>query len=233
MKSAEWNLGKWSMVLLRALLVWLACLGYARAWTVGELLEGVQKSYKQIKDLQADFHQEATLPMLNRVTQAGGRLYLKLPGKMRWEYLKGQEKIVVINGSTMWFYEPNEQQVTITDLTKVPNSQELLTFLTGMGDLRKDFLVDEAQIPVETKEGYFMVKLLPKSKTSQWTSLRLLIEPGSFHVVQTSFEGIQGERTHIQYYNIKTDQGLPEELFQFKIPEGAEVLHYPAQGPKP
>jgi len=232
-KIAEWNLGKWSMVFGIALVVWFACLGYVRAWTVGELLEGVQKSYKKIKDLQADFHQEATLPMLNRVTEAGGRLYLKLPGKMRWEYLKGQEKIVVINGSTMWFYEPNEQQVTITDLTKVPNSQELLTFLTGMGDLRRDFLVDETQSPVETKEGYFMVKLLPKSKTSQWTSLRLLIEPGSFHVVQTAFEGIQGERTHIQYYNIKTDLGLPEELFQFKIPEGAEVLHYPAQGPKP
>lgn len=233
MKRAEGKKGKWRAVFPTAWVCWLALAGCAQAWTVGELLEGVQKSYKQIKDLQADFHQEATLPMLNRVTEAGGRLYLKLPGKMRWEYLQGQEKIVVINNNTMWFYEPNEQQVTVTDLTKVPNSQELLTFLTGMGDLRREFLVEETQAPVETKEGYFMVKLLPKSKTSQWTSLRLLIDPRSFHVVQTAFEGIQGERTIIQYYNIKTDLGLPEELFHFEIPEGAEVLHYPTQRPNP
>ncbi len=216
-----------------AVICWLACLGYARAWSVAELLDGVQKSYKKIRDLQADFRQEATLPMLNRVTEAGGRLYLKMPGKMRWEYLQGQEKLVVINENTMWFYEPNEQQVTITDLTKLPNSQELLTFLTGMGDLRREFLVEEAQAPVETKEGYFMVKLLPRSKTSQWTTLRLLIDPRNFHVVQTAFEGIQGERTVIHYSNISTDLGLPEELFQFKIPEGAEVIHYPAEGTKP
>lgn len=233
MNSGELKKRKWTIVFRAALVCWLACVGYAQAWTVGELLDGVQKSYKKIKDLQADFHQEATLPMLNRVTEAGGKLYLKLPGKMRWEYLQGQEKIVVINGDTMWFYEPNEQQVTITDLTKVPNSQELLTFLTGMGDLRREFLVEETQVPVETKEGYFMVKLLPKSHTSQWTSLRLLIDPRSFHVVQTAFEGIQGERTLIQYFNIRTDLGLPEELFQFKIPEGAEVIHYPVQGSRP
>ncbi len=233
MKSAQWCWGKSRGVFSIAAVCWLGWLGSAQAWTVAQLLDGIQDKYKKIRDLQAEFHQEATLPMLNRVTEAGGMLYLRLPGKMRWEYLQGQEKVVVINGNTMWFYEPNEQQVTITDLSKVPNSQELLTFLTGMGDLRREFLVEETQAPVETKEGFLMVKLLPRSSTSQWTSLRLLVDPRSFHVVQTAFEGIQGERTVIHYYNIRTDLGLPEELFQFNIPQGAQVLHYPAEGPKP
>ena len=233
MKRPEQAAGWVVIFCCAAALCWVTGLGTAQAWTVSELLDGVQRRYKQIRDLEAEFRQEATLPMVNRVTEAAGKLYLKIPGKMRWEYLEGQEKIVVINGDTMWFYEPAEQQVTVTDLSRVPNSQELLTFLTGMGDLRREFLVEEAQPPVETREGYLGVKLLPKSKSSQWTSLRLLVEPGTFHVVQTAFEGLQGERTLIQYYNIRTDLGLPEELFHFKIPEGVDVLHYPPDRPKP
>lgn len=223
----------WMGFLWATALLWTAGQGAAQAWTVSEILAGVQMRYQEIRDLEADFLQEATLPMVSRVTEARGRLYLKIPGKMRWEYLEGQEKIVVINGHTMWFYEPREQQVTITDLNRVPNSQELLTFLTGMGDLRKEFIVDEGQTLVETREGYAMVKLLPRSRSSQWTSLRLLVDPRTFHVVQTAFEGVQGDRTVIQYHNIRTDVGLPEELFQFQIPEGAEVLHYPPEGTRP
>lgn len=233
MRGARHRKGGWMSILWAAASLWLAGPWGAQAWTVSEILEGVQRRYQEIRDLQADFLQEATLPMINRVTEAKGRLYLKIPGKMRWEYLDGQEKIVVINGHTMWFYEPREQQVTVTDLRKVPNSQELLTFLTGMGDLRKDFLVDEAQAPVETPEGFLSVRLFPRSRSSQWTSLRLIVEPGSFHVVQSAFEGIQGDRTVIQYHNIRTDVGLSEDLFEFQIPEGAQVLHYPPEGNRP
>lgn len=215
-----------------ALMIVLAWAGGSlgeKRWTTGEVLEKVQVHYSQIRTLQAQFEQETTLPTLNRVTRARGVLYLRLPGKMRWEYLEGQEKIIIINGSTMWFYEPQEGQVTITDLARVPDSQELLTFLTGVGDLRKDFLADEESPAVKTTDGNLMVQLFPKSASSQWKSLKLVVDPKSFNVVQTAFDGIQGERTIISYRGFVIDQELGEDLFTFHIPPGVEVLHYPRE----
>ncbi len=213
---------------------WLTALvffisGSTVAWglTPEEIADGVQRRYREIRDLQADFHQQTTLPMMDRVTEAKGRLYLKLPGKMRWDYLEGQKKAVIISETTMWFYEPVEKQVTVTDLTRLAHSREMLTFITGMGDLKKDFLLDSSQSPPETREGYVTIHLLPREKNSQWTHLRLLVDPKTFQVAQTAFEGVQGDRTVIDFKNIRTDLGLSDDLFKFEIPEGVDVLHYP------
>jgi outer membrane lipoprotein carrier protein len=199
----------------------------AWSWTQEEIVDKIQQHYREIKDLQADFHQETTLPMMNRVNEASGRLYLKIPGKMRWDYSVGQKKTVVIDGQTMWFYEPQERQVTVTDLDRLPNSRELLTFLTGMGEVKKEFRLNASEPSQETREGYVTVHLLPRSDTSQWTHLRLLVDPKNFQVVQTAFEGVQGDRTVIDYSNIRTDVGLSGDLFKFDIPDGVDVLHYP------
>jgi outer membrane lipoprotein carrier protein len=195
--------------------------------TPDEVMDGIQKRYKQIRDLEADFRQETTLPIMSRVNEASGRLFLKIPGKMRWDYLEGQHKTVIINDLTMWFYEPQDHQVTITDLKKFPNARDLLTFLTGVGDLRKEFRLDTTQTLQETREGYVTIPLLPKGENVQWTHLRLVVDPKDFQVVQTAFEGVQGDRTVIYYRNIRTDVGLKEDLFQFQIPPGTDVLHYP------
>jgi outer membrane lipoprotein carrier protein len=222
--------------MLRGLRAMLPCVlgvlalggsGLAWGWTADEIAEGIQNRYRQIRDLQADFRQETTLPMMSRVNEARGQISLKIPGKLRWDYREGQKKIVVINDSTMWFYEPQDRQVTVTDLAKLPNSQDLLTFLTGVGDLRKEFLVDPAQPIQETREGFVLLHLLPRSKNAQWTHLSLLVDPKTFQVVQTAFEGVQGDKTVIEYQNIRTDVGLPNDLFKFDIPAGTDVLHYP------
>jgi len=222
------GIGVWLLLCVSLIMGW----GVAWAWSAEEVIEGIQRRYQEIKDLQADFRQETTLPMMDRVNEATGRLYLKIPGKMRWDYFGKQKKTFVINDQTMWFYEPLERQVTITDLSRLPNSHELLSFLTGMGDLKRDFLLEGSGPLQETREGFLVVQLRPKTQGSQWTHLRLVVDPKTFQVVQSAFEGVQGERTVIDYDNIRTHQGLPDELFTFQIPEGVEVLHYPPRDEK-
>jgi outer membrane lipoprotein carrier protein len=209
------------------LILILLSLGNAYCLTPEEIAEGIQQRYREIKDLQADFDQKTSLPMMDRTREASGRLYLKMPGKMRWDYLEGQQKTVLITGHTLLFYDPEERQATVTDLSRVPNSEGMLTFLTGMGDLQRDFLLDSSATTSKSPQGYVMIHLLPRAENSQWTHLRLAVEPNTFQVVQSSFEGIQGERTVIDYSNIQTNVGLSEEMFTFEIPEGTDILHYP------
>jgi outer membrane lipoprotein carrier protein len=214
---------------LGCLLVFVVLLSWGKAWslTPEEVVEGIQRRYKELHDLEADFHQTTTLPMMDQVKEASGRLYLKMPGKMRWDYLEGEKKTVLVTGQTMLFYDPEEYQATITDLSRMPNSQGLLTFITGMGDLQRDFLLDTS-VPLDEKHpGQVMIKLLPRAEDSQWTQLSLFADPKNFQVVKTIFEGIQGDRTTIEYTNIRTNVGLSDDLFHFEIPEGTDILHYP------
>jgi|Deesub1362A_J573_1020465.scaffolds.fasta_scaffold00113_72 outer membrane lipoprotein carrier protein len=197
------------------------------AWTHEEVLQGIQKRYSEIRDLRAWFHQTTSMPMMNRVREAGGRIYLKLPGRMRWDYLEGRRKTVIIRDQTLWFYDQDERQLTVTDLTKVPQSSKLLSFLTGVGDLQKEFLVVKAEPVKETRDGYLAVRLEPKEENAQWTYLVLVVDPKDFHVVETSFQGIQGERTEIRYSQVETNVGLSDDLFRLEVPPDTEVLHYP------
>jgi len=222
--------GKRTWVLFSILAAILGFVPTTNGQPAAQILARLQEHYQRIKTLEAEFHQETTLPITSRVSRARGKMYLKLPGKMRWEYREGQDKLVVINNGIMWFYEPEERQVTVTDLSKVPNSQELLTFLTGIGDLRRDFLLNET---VTTREGSIVIQLLPKAARSQWKALWLVVDGSSYNVLQTFFEGIQGEKTIISYTNIRENVELPEELFAFQIPEGVDVLHYPTEEKAP
>jgi outer membrane lipoprotein carrier protein len=192
-----------------------------------EVMEGIQNRYRQIKDLQASFHQTTVIPVMDRVKEASGTLYLKVPGKMRWEYTKGPHRIVLIDGRQLWFYDPQEGQLTITDLSKIPNSDYLLAFLTGMGELKEVFQPELSKGVVKTATGHLKIYLRPRAEDSQWKSLRITVDPKTFQVIETAFEGIQGDRNIIRYYNIKVNVGLEDEIFRLEVPPGTEILHYP------
>jgi outer membrane lipoprotein-sorting protein len=112
-------------------------------------------------------------------------------------------------------------------------SQRLLSFLTGMGDLTEQFEIVEPSGVEETAEGNVTLKLLPRFENVQWKYLQLTVDPDTFQVVGTTFEGIQGDETEIVYTNIRTDLGLSDALFELEVPEGADVLHYPPREQQP
>ena len=198
-----------------------------RAMSPEEIAEGVQQYYKSIKDLEAYFHQSSFLPMMNQSREASGKIYLKLPGKMRWDYETGPKKSVIINENRLWFYDIEEKQLTISDLDQMPNSQSLLTFITGMGDLKKFFHFVAGPPDEKTDKRFAYLRLVPKEENSQWTYLQLLVDTKTFRVVQTGFEGIQGDRTLIGYENIRTNVGLKDDLFLLDVAPDTDILHYP------
>lgn len=225
-KGTTLNIKKW--VFFTALLFFCFGLRFTPAYGISldELIKGIQGQYEKTKDLTADFEQETHVKMLERIRRAKGKVYLKKPGKMLWQYEGRHKKDIVINGDRMWVYDPFPNQVTITDLSKVPHSQIYMTFLTGMGDLRKDFRSAGEGIII-TDEGHYRMRLIPKDPKSPLTNLTLLVNKNSFQIMASSFSGLQGDLTVIKYQNIRTNQKLSDSLFHFTIPEGTEVLHYP------
>jgi outer membrane lipoprotein-sorting protein len=72
----------------------------AKEETIDELLARLEKAHKEHKDFQGNFEQEKFLPLLGDKLKSSGRFAFKKPDKVRWEYTKPHESILVVSGET-------------------------------------------------------------------------------------------------------------------------------------
>ena len=86
-------------------------LSWAVASDLTWVIQQVQGKYNQTKDFTANFQQSTNIGSLGRSQKAHGRVYLKKPGMMRWEYEKPEEQLIVSNGKLLWIYDPSLNQV--------------------------------------------------------------------------------------------------------------------------
>src|SRR4051794_35442159 len=109
----------WSVMLRRTLVLgiaWLALGGVARAAPDPQvLLAKVQKFYDATRDLHAHFEQTLT-SAIGSPKKASGEVWLKKPGRMRWDYSKPEKKLMVADGQILWVYEPEDAQAFKQDL---------------------------------------------------------------------------------------------------------------------
>jgi outer membrane lipoprotein carrier protein len=96
------------------LLVPLAAAPGAAALTLDESVQGLETTYRAVRDLKAEFQQAAFNRTLNQTTEAKGTLYLKKPGKLRWEYSAPAPQEIVSDGKKLWVYTPELKQVNVT-----------------------------------------------------------------------------------------------------------------------
>src|SRR3954454_5706326 len=107
--------------------------------TAAELAAALQKKIDGIHDFTTDFTHVYEGGVLRKQITERGRLLVKKPGKMRWEYTKPEEKLFVSDGVKMYSYLPQDKQVMVTS---VPSDGEATTpalFLAGKANLARDF----------------------------------------------------------------------------------------------
>ncbi|APG28266.1 hypothetical protein A7E78_10655 [Syntrophotalea acetylenivorans] len=217
---------------------------------LGKVVRGLEHQFRanaapgaSIEDLQADFLQQAYLGSLDRVEEGQGRVAVRfdrrgqqLQPRFRWEYQVPSVQQIISDGSTVWVYLPENQQVVESPLPANGSEgvDDPLAFLTGLGQLSKRFTVAWAS-PALDSEGHYRLLLKPRQPSAIVERLELVIDravvnhnaSGSKPVypvrVATVF-GPNESRTTITFHNVRLNKGLKDSLFDFKIPEGVEVL---------
>src|SRR6266446_5807881 len=79
---------------------------------VHALARAVDEHYNRLRTLQAEFTELYRGSGIERTES--GTLWLKKPGKMRWEYRSPREKLFVSDGKNVWFYVPDDRQARKT-----------------------------------------------------------------------------------------------------------------------
>ena len=103
---------------------------------VKTLAAAVDAHYNHLRSLEAEFTEVYRGSGMERTET--GTLWLKKPGKMRWEYRSPREKLFVSDGKDAWFYVPDDRQARKTSAKKLEDVRSPLAFLLGKTKLEKE-----------------------------------------------------------------------------------------------
>jgi len=210
------------------MLLHLVFRGVAFCATGQEVLTEVQNRYEKTNDFEASFIQEYIGKGFGQSSRGEGKVYFKKKGMMRWDYTVPNQKFIS-DGHTLWYYQPEEKQVLVSDVSSILKERTPLAFLAGEGNLSRDFKFLNLNQSVSDKEDNYVVELAPKEPMSTLTKLVLTVDKKTYTVLQADvFDGF-GNLTRTRFIHIKTNVGVSQSFFQFVAPSGTEVI--PMQGP--
>ena len=193
--------------------------------TAQAVLAEIQGRYVHTNEFEAGFLQEYIGKVMKKSQKGEGKVYFKKKGMMRWDYRTPNQKFIT-NGRTLWYYQPEENHVFVSDMAKVLKERTPLSFLSGEGDISRDFTILTFSESLSEKEDTFVLELAPKETNPALSKLTLTVDKKTYYVVQADvFDGL-GNVTRTRFVDIKTDVGLSNSFFNFTIPPGTEILRF-------
>lgn len=221
------------MTIVRGAAVWAlaacAALGgqrHVRAadTTAPELAASLQRKYDGIRDFSADFTHVYEGGVLRKRITERGRLLVKKPGKMRWDYSEPEPKQFVSDGVKMYSYIPQDKQVIVASVPPDAEAPSPTLFLAGKGNVTRDFTPSLVAAPAGMPAGSRALKLVPKAKQRDYDWLVLVLDPSSLAIRGLLTVDAQGGTSSFSFTNLKENVGLADKEFTFKIPRGVDVV---------
>jgi outer membrane lipoprotein carrier protein len=197
--------------------------------TPAESAEALQRKIDTIKDFSADFVHTYVGGVLHKRLSERGHLLVKKPGKMRWEYSAPDEKLFVSDGVKLYSYIPQDKQVIVSSVPRGDQASTPALFLTGKGNLARDFTASAAEVPPGLPAGTQALKLVPRVGQQDYDWLVLAFDPATFEIRGLVTADAQGGTSTFSFSNLKENIGIPDKLFTFKIPRGVDVVTTPSR----
>lgn len=183
-------------------------------------LDAIQKRYDLVKTFKAKFVQKAYIKVMDQTQESAGEVYIKKPGKMKWTYRAPDPQVLISNNQTLWFYLPEEQQVTKALIEDIYTTNTPAFFLSGKGRLADSF--DVSSVTRDSKK--ITIVLVPKKKDQDLDRLVLFADNKNYQIIGSKVYDRLGNRTEILFNNIEINLEFPDQMFDFQIPKGVDLL---------
>lgn len=189
-----------------------------------QLVAGIQARYGGLISLSADFTQ-VYRGATGRVLTESGRLLLKRPNKMRWEYVDPEVKIFISTGRKTYFFVPDDRQVTESDIRESNDPQLPFLFLLRRSNIKKDFeSVEIAGDENPVRPGDVVIRVVARKASAEFRNILVEVNPGNFRIERIARIEPSGTRNDFILSNVRENPPAPEALFQFKAPAGVQVM---------
>jgi outer membrane lipoprotein carrier protein len=205
------------------LIIFALCLDQsfaAEGKNADAIVDSLQKNYEATVDFVADFRQETEVKTLNRNLKASGQVSFKRPGKMFWRYEEPKGQFVLADGKYLYFYQPEQNQIIKSPLKNAFRSDIPLSFLLGIGNLKKDFNA----VLKATEESQYILRLEPKGESGGFSEILLGVAKNSSDILWVSVRDATNNLTTIRLSGMRKAVGLKDSLFRLEVPKGVDVV---------
>jgi len=179
-------------------------------------LATVEHALAALDSVRAEFVQQLVGRDGSPGQRAVGTLYLKKPGRFRWDYTEPRQ-LIVSDGEWLWLYDPELEQATVRKVRDTL-SQTPAMLLSGEARVSEGYVVTAAG----RADGLDWVRLVPRQNDSDFKELKLGFAGAVLKRME--FADKLNELTRVELTKIERNAQVPESLFHFVAPPGVDVI---------
>ena len=199
---------------MRYVLIILLWLPVAAPASSVEVLKGF---LNQTTSAKARFAQMVLDKNMKMLQQATGTMQFSRPGKFRWEYVKPYEQTIVGDGTRLWIYDKDLNQVTVRKLDRALGSSPA-ALLAGSNEIEKNYTLTN----LGNQEGLDWLEAVPKTQDTAFERIRLGF--GKVGLEAMELRDQFGQLTVIKFADVERNLKLSPDTFRFVPPKGADVI---------
>ena len=155
------------------------------------------------------------------IERTSGTLEIERPNRFRWTYAEPYEQWLVADGVNIWSYDVDLEQVTVKPQTQaLANTPALL--LGGSENALEQFNFDGTTV----EELTTWVSLEPKDKESGFNRVKLGFIDNKLRRM-VFFDKLE-QTTLIALYDVKVNEPIAADRFEFQVPDGVDLVGTPA-----
>src|SRR6202163_4882583 len=190
---------------------------------VHAIAQAVDNRYNHLQTLQAEFTETYRGAGIER--SESGSLWLKKPGKMRWEYRSPKEKLFLSDGKDAWFYLPGDRQVRRSSVKKLDDLRSPLSFLLGKTRLEKELDgLSLAPDVAPVTPGNTVLRGVPRAMADRVNEVVLEITP-DYRIARIQFEEADDSVTEYRFGEQRENAEIADQRFRFSPPPGVEIVN--------
>lgn len=179
--------------------------------------EQVYRYFSSLDTFHARFTQQVEDSDGHPVQASEGEVWIKRPGRFRWNYKAPYTQEVVANGVELWTYDPELEQATVKPIDQVLSVTPAM-LLSGVRDLHE--IATIRPLGVYQEKHWYQVLPLQDEDTVDQVQLAFNDRQLSAIRVSDSF----GNTTTIEFSAQQKNAVVAEHLFSIELPAGTDIL---------
>ena len=195
----------------------LALPAFAADIDVSGALKRVEERYNSARSMQLNFTE--TFQQRRRKLVESGELFLRKPGKMRWQYSSPAGKLFVSDGKFIYSYLPEENRAEKNKLKETEDMRAPLAFLLGELEFNKDF----REFHARNEDGGVFITAIPKSDKMPYSEVSFLTGPDAT-IRRLLVKGQDNSLLEFVFSGEKRDAPMGDYQFHFTPPKRAEYV---------
>lgn len=174
-----------------------------------------------INSFTANFNQQQLDPQGNPLQTLTGVLHGQKPNKVYWTVFEPAAQTIVSNGSHLWLYDPDLEQVIIEPYSDNPEANPISLLLGNPQQLSENFEILGHNLEAQSKLQFF---LKPTKINTLYTDLMIEFEGKNLSAI--SFKDSLGQTTHLAFKQFDLNPIFKDEFFTFQVPKGVDIVSH-------